>query len=29
MHKMQADSLADLVRMATKLRPTAAMMTAA
>jgi FixJ family two-component response regulator len=29
MHKMQADSLADLVRMATKLRPTAAMMAAA
>jgi len=29
MHKMQADSLAELVRMATKLRPTAAMMAAA
>jgi FixJ family two-component response regulator len=29
MHKMQADSLADLVRMATKLRPAAAMMAAA
>jgi FixJ family two-component response regulator len=29
MHKMQADSLADLVRMATKLRPAAVMMAAA
>jgi FixJ family two-component response regulator len=29
MHKMQADSLADLVRMATKPRPTAVMMVAA
>jgi len=29
MHKMQADSLAELVRMATKFRPTAAMMAAA
>jgi FixJ family two-component response regulator len=29
MHKMQADSLADLVRMATKPRPTAVMMAAA
>jgi FixJ family two-component response regulator len=29
MHKMQADSLAELVKMATKLRPTAAMMAAA